>query len=385
MERHPGSSGRRARNAFELRVRRRISKGEAVEKNDKVRVGNSSIWSSGLEEDHAKDGLKPISGVVKKGDNEHGYEKGVPKWILNKKEKVPEIFTRVKNAVSAEIARKDKLQYFMKLRNEEMMEFVEYYSKDDVLEIKQSQFLKFEAAALPENVKVFVIESNEQLEDCLNFVCEQSDPKFLGFDCEWLPNGKEKGVDLLQLAFDSYVLLIRVCKSKITKEGLPKKLKEILEDENILKFCQAPSQEVKILNNLWGFDIKGMVDTADLGDFYCCRPFGLLSLVALFLRKRLCKDPIIQCSNWKASSLSVKQINYSAVDAWVSKQVGLAILEKYSKQFNLQSLHESLAKIRSEISALPVINNNNNESSVKRKATSEPEGNENSTKQAKSL
>ncbi len=336
------------------------------------------------EEDKVEHGLKAISGEVKKGNNDHGYAKGVPKWILSKKEKVPELLSRVKSAVSAEIARKDKLQYLQKLRDEDVQEVVEFYSKDQVVEITKKQFLKFSDAELPENVKVFVIESNEQLDDCLNYACTDGNPKILGFDCEWLPNGKEKGIDLVQLAFDSCVLLIRVCKPHITKEGIFKKLKEILEDENILKFCQDPSQEVKILKSLWDVEIRGMIDTAQLGDLYCCRPFGLLSLVALFLKRRLRKDPVIQCSNWKAPSLSVQQINYAAVDAWISKQVGINILERYSKQFNISSLQTANSQISAAFRSLPPLPQQSSSAKrrISKQATSKEE--ENPLKKSKS-
>jgi hypothetical protein len=302
--------------------------------------------------------------------DDHGYANRIPNWILKKKEKVPESLTRLKNAISADIAIKDKMQYFKK-RNDVNAgdEFVEYYSKEETTEINREEFLRFEEATLPEKVKIFVIESSEQLKEGLEYAFLTGRPKYVGFDCEWLPENYKKRIDLVQLAFDNCVLLIRACQGKIGKEQVPALLKQILEDEKILKFCQDPEYEVNLLQVLWGFEIKGMVDTACIGDLFCCRPFGLVSLVALFLRKRLRKDPIIQCSNWRVSSLSTRQINYAALDAWISKQVALCMLEEYCISWNLDSVEQAIEHVRLECqSAELIIQNKTGSTHHKRKA-----------------
>jgi hypothetical protein len=258
MDRHSGSSGRRSRRDFEVRQRRRMFKGEQVQLKNQS-LNSSNLWSADLNEEKE---LEPISGsAVAQKSNDHGYQNGIPAWIAKKKEKVPELLSRLKRAISVDIARKDKKQYLNRLKNSNNNsgegveeEWVDYYSKDQVMEINQKQLLKFEDAQLPENVKVFVIETNEQLEDCLKYACHNGKPKFLGFDCEWLPNGNKNennGIDLVQLAFDNCVLLIRVCKSGLQKEGFPLLFKEILEDEHIFKFCQDPQYEVNVLKMLW--------------------------------------------------------------------------------------------------------------------------------------
>lgn len=285
--------------------------------------------------------ISPYSDGI--SSNDHGYKNGVPKWLLGKKEKVPESLTRLKNAISADIAIKDKMQYIMR---HSLNDFVPYYSKEETMEFNREEFLRFEEATLPENVEIFVIESIEQLEEGLKYAFLTGRPKYVGFDCEWLPKNHKKRIDLVQLAFENCVLLIRLCKRAIEKEQIPALLKEVLEDEKVLKFCQDPEYEVNLLKMLWDIDIKGMIDTARIGDLFCCRPFGLLSLVALFLSKRLRKDPLIQCSNWESESLSIKQKNYAAVDAWISKQVALNMLEKYAESWKLNSIEEAIDHIR---------------------------------------
>jgi hypothetical protein len=331
---------------------RRMSKGEQVQLKNQS-LNSSNLWRADLNEEKELEQISGSSEVAQKS-NDHGYQNGIPAWIAKKKEKVPQLLSRLQRAISVDIARKDKEQYLNRLRNRNNSggeEWVDYYSKDEAMEINQKQLLGFEDAQLPENVKVFVIETNDRLEDCLKYACSNGKPKFLGFDCEWLPvNNKNENnqIDLLQLAFDNCVLLIRVCKSGLERKRFPSLFTEILEDEHIFKFCQDPQYEVNVLKMLWDIDIKGMVDTACIGDLFCCRPFGLFSLVALFLSRRLRKDPVIQCSNWKADSLSIKQINYAAVDAWMSKEVALNMLESYLENYKLDSIDEAIKHIYSQ-------------------------------------
>ena len=106
------------------------------------------------------------------------------KWLLGKEEKFPESLSRLKQAISVDTAMKDKLQY---MERHNVNEFIQYYSKEETMEFNREEFLRSKEATHPENVEIFVIESIEQLEEGLKYDFLTGRPKYVGFDCEWLP------------------------------------------------------------------------------------------------------------------------------------------------------------------------------------------------------
>ena len=56
---------------------------------------------------------------------------------------------------------------------------------------------------------------------------------------------------------------------------------------------------------------------------------GLVTLVAKYLHATLYKTKSIQCSNWGASRLTPKQIEYAALDAWAVRKVFIAMVKEY--------------------------------------------------------
>lgn len=54
---------------------------------------------------------------------------------------------------------------------------------------------------------------------------------------------------------------------------------------------------------------------------------GLSSLTWTVLDFEIEKNHTIQCSNWERMSLTRKQINYAATDAWISREIFYRIYE----------------------------------------------------------
>lgn len=127
------------------------------------------------------------------------------------------------------------------------------------------QVLSLQRDEVVKSAKVFVLSNPSECERTLRAYKEnyQNYPfslNFLGLDCEWV-NGKEIGaypVALLQIATPlNDCFLIRLCKFKGI---LPRTLKEILEDRNILKFGVGIQEDAKKLNGMYGTNISGCVD-----------------------------------------------------------------------------------------------------------------------------
>ncbi len=144
----------------------------------------------------------------------------------------------------------------------------------------------------------------------------------LGFDTETKPSFK-RGVShppsLLQLAGSECVFLFRLDKS-----GLARGLREILADRNIVKSGVAVQDDIKELKQLSPFEEKGFVDLGDRARDLGLKTHGLRNLAANLLGFRISKQARV--SNWASAELTEKQIRYAATDAWVSREVYLAMV-----------------------------------------------------------
>ena len=85
----------------------------------------------------------------------------------------------------------------------------------------------------------------------------------LGLDCEWVSEERADStpvcpVALVQLAFlNGRCFLVRLCRMN---GSIPDKLKEILEDKNILKAGVGIKEDAKKLSSCYGFVVQGCVD-----------------------------------------------------------------------------------------------------------------------------
>jgi len=139
----------------------------------------------------------------------------------------------------------------------------------------------------------------------------------VGFDTETRPSfkkGQVFSVALLQLAIPGKVFLIR-----IHHTGIPEEITALFENPNIVKAGVAIRDDIKTLQKLRRFHPHAFVDLATIA-----REKGLLvesvkKLTGLLLGFRISKSA--QTSNWEAPTLTEKQIEYAATDAWVCWEI----------------------------------------------------------------
>jgi len=145
--------------------------------------------------------------------------------------------------------------------------------------------------------------------------------RLLGFDTETRPSFK-KGVNhppsLIQLAGSQTVYLFQV-------DQLPPAngLQSILADPAIIKTGVAVRDDIKDLKRIWPFEESGFIDLGELARRLDLKTHGLRNLAANFLGFRISKHA--QVSNWSREELTPKQIIYAATDAWVSREIHLAM------------------------------------------------------------
>lgn len=143
--------------------------------------------------------------------------------------------------------------------------------------------------------------------------------KVLGFDCEWVTvGGTRRPAALLQLSScKGLCALFRLCCLK----QIPKSLRELLEDEKIVKVGVAPQGDAKILSYDYGIGVASTLDLRFLAVIADRKPAGLAKMSKSILNVELDKHWRLVCSDWEAKHLSEKQICYAANDAFVAIEI----------------------------------------------------------------
>jgi ribonuclease D len=135
----------------------------------------------------------------------------------------------------------------------------------------------------------------------------------VGFDTETRPSFK-KGqmfkVALLQLATPGKVFLIRTHYTSITDE-----LVSLFENPAIVKAGVAIRDDIKALQKIKKFNPTAFTDLAVMAKEAGLQVESVKKLAGLLLGFRISKSA--QTSNWEALTLTEKQIEYAATDAWV--------------------------------------------------------------------
>ncbi len=164
-----------------------------------------------------------------------------------------------------------------------------------------------------------VVRTEEELADALD---EMAGETLLGFDTETRPvfkKGKKPGPpSLLQLATAecAYVFQIRPL-------SLGKELCRILADRSVTKTGVAVRDDILGLQRHARFKPSGFVDLSDITAKHNMQTHGLRNMAANLLGFRISKSA--QCSNWAKDRLTKQQVNYAATDAWISRELYLAL------------------------------------------------------------
>uniref|UniRef100_A0A1A9VZH2 3'-5' exonuclease domain-containing protein n=1 Tax=Glossina brevipalpis TaxID=37001 RepID=A0A1A9VZH2_9MUSC len=139
-----------------------------------------------------------------------------------------------------------------------------------------------------------------------------SNYKVLGFDCEWVSQrGYCSRVALLQLASSNgFCGLFQLCHMR----HIPKSLKTLLEDKEIIKVGVEPAQDAQRLMNDYNLYVASTFDIRYLAVMNGCKPLGLEKLSRHVLYVELPKSFYTSASNWEGR-LTDEQIQYAANDA----------------------------------------------------------------------
>jgi ribonuclease D len=190
------------------------------------------------------------------------------------------------------------------------MEFAESIS---VEEIEQLELASFDGPI------IVVDQINEDYAEAVDYLCAQS---VIGFDTETKPcfqaNQPRNKMALLQLAGPEKAYLFR-----LHSVGLPKPVAAILADPNIVKVGAAVKDDIRGLQKYTKFTPKNFVDLQIIGADYGIHDKSVKKMAAIILGVKVSKAQ--QLSNWEAPVLSVPQLKYAAIDAWICREIYLKV------------------------------------------------------------
>lgn len=169
--------------------------------------------------------------------------------------------------------------------------------------------------------QVCLIETDEEMDKAIARLQKE---RVVGFDVETKPAFK-KGVtyqpSLIQLAGEHHVSIFRLtCFSHYTA------LINLLSDEAVLKVGVGLANDTQHLQSVFTFQPKHFLDLSEITRRAGIESYGLRNLTARFLGFRISKRA--QCSNWNNKELRPFQISYAATDAWVSREIYMAMQQR---------------------------------------------------------
>lgn len=137
--------------------------------------------------------------------------------------------------------------------------------------------------------------------------------------------GTRRPAALLQLSSDKGLCaLFRLCCMK----QIPKSLRELLEDDDVLKVGVDPHGDAMKLCHDYGVGVASTFDLRFLAAMTGRKPGGLANMSKSVLNVELDKHWRIVCSDWEAKDLSEKQLHYAANDSLV----GVLIFKNLAKE-----------------------------------------------------
>ncbi len=161
---------------------------------------------------------------------------------------------------------------------------------------------------------IHVIRSKEHLAGA---VAQLKKEAVHGFDTETRPaykKGRHYPPALLQLAGENEVFVFQLKHLR-----LPRPIRKILANPNIIKAGVSLNDDIKGLAELARFKPAGFVDLAKLAEQAGVENNGLRGLTAALLGFRVPKGT--RTSNWAKDTLTPSQIKYAATDAWVGREL----------------------------------------------------------------
>lgn len=205
------------------------------------------------------------------------------------------------------------------------------------MRILYSKFNKEAIHELPQVLftgRIIVITSEKKAEKAVDFLLKQS---ILGVDTETRPvfrKGQSYKVSLLQVATHDTCFLFR-----LNILGITPSIKRLLENTETKMIGLSWHDDLLALHKRSDFKKGNFIDLQDIIGDLGIKDLSLQKLYANIFRQKISKRQ--RLTNWNNETLSEKQKQYAAIDAWACIQLYEEIMRlKVSGDYQLVEVEE---------------------------------------------
>lgn len=205
------------------------------------------------------------------------------------------------------------------------------------MRILYSKFDKEAIHELPQVLftgRIIVITSEKKAEKAVDFLLKQS---ILGVDTETRPvfrKGQSYKVSLLQVATHDTCFLFR-----LNILGITPSIKRLLENKETKMIGLSWHDDLLALHKRSDFKKGNFIDLQDIVGDLGIKDLSLQKLYANIFRQKISKRQ--RLTNWNNETLSEKQKQYAATDAWACIQLYEEIMRlKVSGDYQLVQVEE---------------------------------------------
>ncbi|MES4921891.1 3'-5' exonuclease [Hoylesella timonensis] len=206
-----------------------------------------------------------------------------------------------------------------------------------MMRILYSKFNKEAIHELPQVLftgRIIVITSEKKAEKAVDFLLKQS---ILGVDTETRPvfrKGQSYKVSLLQVATHDTCFLFR-----LNILGITPSIKRLLENKETKMIGLSWHDDLLALHKRSDFKKGNFIDLQDIIGDLGIKDLSLQKLYANIFRQKISKRQ--RLTNWNNETLSEKQKQYAATDAWACIQLYEEIMRlKVSGDYQLVEVEE---------------------------------------------
>lgn len=169
--------------------------------------------------------------------------------------------------------------------------------------------------------RVIVVDSDEKM-----LQAEQAlqGAQVIGFDTETRPafqKGLVYKMALLQLSTESTAILFRLHLVELSPAVV-----RILESDKVLKIGAAIRDDIKGLQKIKKHKPAGYIDLQNIVGKWGIQGVSVKKMAAIILGLKVSKAQ--RLSNWEAQQLTESQIDYAAIDAWICREIYMALHTK---------------------------------------------------------
>lgn len=179
------------------------------------------------------------------------------------------------------------------------------------ISISKEQLSKLPTVSFPGHITV--IDTVEGAKNAVEYLKTQ---KIVGFDTETKPSfkrGKSNKVSLMQISTSTQCFLFRLKKIGVDC------LKELIEDENIIKIGLSLKDDFSVMHRSSEFSPSGFIDLQSFVKKFKIKDLSLQKIYGIIFNERISKSQ--RLSNWDAVELTLSQKLYASMDAWACLRI----------------------------------------------------------------